>query len=121
MLAVLVVWAVLVVPDRLFRVTPVAFLRIPVEVLVLVGLALLLPRRRIRVVAAVVGLVLGLLAVLRILDLGFREALHRPVNPINDWRLVGAGVDMLGESFGPGWADAVVVGAVLVAVAVPRW
>ena len=119
LLAVLVVWGALAVPDRLFRVTPVAFLRIPVEILVLVGLALLLPRRRIRVVAVVVGPVLGLLAVVRLLDLGFREALHRPVNPITDWKLIGPGVDMLGEAFGPGWADAVVVGAVLVAVAVP--
>jgi hypothetical protein len=118
-LAVLVVWAALVVPDRLFRLTPVAFLRIPVEALVLVGLALLLPRRRVRVVAMVAGLVLGLLAVIRILDLGFHEVLHRPVNPINDWRLLGPAVDMLGESFGPGWADAVVAGAVVVAVAVP--
>ena len=118
-LAVLVVWAALVVPDRLFRITPVAFVRIPAEVLVLVGLALLLPRRRIRVVAAGVGLVLGLLAVVRILDLGFREALHRPVNPVNDWRLLGPGIDMLGESFGPGWAYVVLAGAVLVAVAVP--
>jgi hypothetical protein len=118
-LAVLVVWAALVVPDRLFRLTPVAFLRIPVEALVLVGLALLLPRRRVRVVAMVAGLVFGLLAVIRILDLGFHEVLHRPFNPINDWRLLGPAVDMLGESFGPGWADAVVVGAVVVAVAVP--
>lgn len=118
-LAILVVWGVLVVPDRLFRITPVAFLRIPVEALVLVGLALMLPRRRVRVVAAAVGLALGLLAVVRILDLGFREGLHRPVNPIHDWRLLGPGIDMLGESFGPGWADVVVVGAVFVAVAVP--
>ena len=56
---------------------------------------------------------------MRILDLGFHEALHRPFNPVNDWRLLGAGVDMLGDSFGPGWADAAVVGAVLVVVAVP--
>ena len=50
------------------------------------GSPLLLPPRRIRVVAAVVGVVLGLLAVVRILDLGFHEALHRPFNPVNDWR-----------------------------------
>ena len=118
-LAVLIVWAALVLPDRLVRLTPVAFLRIPVEALVLVGLALLLPVRRIRVVALVVGLVLGLLAVVRMLDLGFYEVLHRPFNPVNDWRLIPPAVDMLGESFGPGWADAAVVGAVVVLVGVP--
>ena len=117
--AVLIVWAALVLPDRLVRLTPVAFLRIPVEALVLVGLVLLLPVRRIRVVAAVVGLVLGLLAVVRMLDLGFYEVLHRPFNPVTDWRLIPPAVDMLGESFGPGWADAAVVGAVVVLVGVP--
>ena len=85
----------------------------------LVGLALLLPTRRIRVVAAVVGLVLGLLAVVRMLDLGFHEVLHRPFNPVNDWRLVPPAVGMLGDSFGPGWADVAVVGAVVVLVGVP--
>jgi hypothetical protein len=119
MLAVLIVWAVLVLPDRLFRLTPVAFLRIPVEGLVLVGLALLVPVRRIRAFGVVLGVVIGLLAVVRLLDLGFREALHRPVNPVNDWRLLGAALDMLQDSFGPGWAAAAVVGAVLAVVLVP--
>jgi hypothetical protein len=118
-LAVLIVWSVLVVPDRLDRLTPAAFLRIPVEGLVLVGLVLLVPRRRIRGVAVVVGMVIGLLGVVRMLDLGFDEALHRPFNPVNDWRLLGPAVDMLHDSFGPGWADAAVGGAVLVAVTVP--
>jgi hypothetical protein len=118
-LAVLLVWSILVLPERLFRLTPAGFLRIPVEGLVLVGLALLLPSRWTRVVATVAGVLLGLVTVLRIFDLGFREALHRPVNPVNDWRLLGPAVDMLRESFGPGWANAVLVGAGLVVVLVP--
>ena len=63
--------------------------------------------------------VLGLVTVVRIFDLGFHEALHRPFNPVNDWRLLPPAVDMVRESFGPGWADAAVVGAVLVVVLVP--
>jgi phosphatidylglycerophosphate synthase len=118
-LAAVVVWAALVLPDRLFRLAPVAFLRIPVEALVLAGLVLLLPVRRIRVVAMVVGLLLGLLTVVRMLDLGFYEVLHRPFNPVNDWRLVPPAVDMLRDSFGPGRADAAVVGAAAVLVVVP--
>ena len=119
LLALLVVWCVLVLPERLFRLTPTGFLRIPLELLVLVGLAVLLPRRWMRVVAAVAGVVLGVVTVVRVFDLGFHEALHRPFNPVNDWRLVPPAVDMLHESFGPGWADAAVVGAVLVVVLVP--
>jgi hypothetical protein len=119
LLAFLLVWSVLVLPERLFRLTPAGFLRIPLEGLVLVGLALLLPSRWMRVVATVAGVLLGLVTVVRIFDLGFREALHRPVNPVDDWRLVAPAVDMLSESFGPGWADAAIVGAVLVVVLVP--
>ena len=118
-LAFLLVWSVLVLPERLFRLTPAGFLRIPLELLVLVGVAVLLPWRWIRVVATAAGVVLGLVTVVRIFDLGFHEALHRPFNPVNDWRLVPPAVDMLQESFGPGWADAAVVGAVLVVVLVP--
>jgi hypothetical protein len=119
LLAFLLVWSVLVLPERLFRFSPAGFVRIPLEVLVLVGLAVLLPWRWIRVVATVAGAVLGVVTVVRIFDLGFRQALHRPFNPVDDWRLLPAAVDMLHESFGPGWADAVVVGTVLVVLVVP--
>ena len=118
-LAVLIVWSALVLPDRLFLLTPAAFLRIPIEALVLVGLALLLPPRWVRTVAAVAGVLLGLLAVVRLLDLGFHEALHRPFNPVTDGKLLGPAVDMLGDSLGPGWADAALVGAILLFVALP--
>jgi hypothetical protein len=118
-LAVLVVWSVLVVPDRLERLTPAALLRIPVEGLALVALALLLPPRRIRGVAVPVGLVIGVLGIVRALDLGFHAALHRSVNPVNDWRLLGPAVQMVHDSFGAGWADAAAVGAVLLVVLVP--
>jgi phosphatidylglycerophosphate synthase len=119
MLAVLVVWFVLVTPDRLLRLTPAAFLRIPVEGLVLVGLVLLLPRRLSRVVAGGIGILIGLLAIVRVLDVGFYEALHRPFNPVNDWRLLGPGLGTLRDSLGNGRADAVVVGGVILAVVVP--
>jgi hypothetical protein len=119
LLAFLLVWAVLVLPERLFRLTPAGFLRIPLEGVVLVGIAVLLPRRWMRVVATTAGVVVGLVTVVRILDLGFHEALHRPFNPVNDWRLIPPAVDMLQESFGPGWADAAVAGTVLVVVLVP--
>ncbi|MGY1617310.1 hypothetical protein ACI797_11280 [Geodermatophilus sp. SYSU D00691] len=118
-LAFAVVWLVLLVPDRLVRLVPAAFLRIPVEGLALVGLVLVLPRRIRRVVAVAVGVALGLVTVVRVLDVGFREALHRPFNPVTDWRLLDSAVIVLQDTVGSGWGAVAVVGAVLVAVAVP--
>jgi phosphatidylglycerophosphate synthase len=118
-LAFLLVWAVLVTPQRLTHVTVAAYLRIPVEGLVLVGLALVLPPRWIRGVALAAGSLLGVLAVVRVLDMGFWEALHRPFNPVNDAGLLGPAVGVLQDSVGRGRADAAVVGAVVLAVAVP--
>src|SRR4051794_39138657 len=117
-LAVLVVLVVLVTPDRLYRFAPLAFLRIPVEGLALIGLALLLPRRT-RVVAGVIGAVIGLLAIVRVLDLGFHAVLLRPFNPVNDWRLLGPALVAFRDTFGSGWADAAVAGALLLMVIVP--
>jgi hypothetical protein len=119
LLAFLIVWFVLVAPDRLDSLTPAAFLRIPVEGLALVGLALVLPERARRILAAALGVLLGLLAVVRILDLGFHEALHRSFNPVTDWRLLDSAVIVLRDSVGGGRAAAVVVGAVLLAIALP--
>ncbi len=39
-----------------------------------------------------VGVVLGLLAVLKILDMGFYAALDRPFNPVIDWGYFGSAV-----------------------------
>src|SRR5499433_3229230 len=59
-LSVVLVWGVLVAPDRIFQLTPAAFVRIPVEGLALVAVALVLPARPRRIVAAVAGILFGL-------------------------------------------------------------
>ena len=118
-LAFLFVWAVLETPQRLNYVTPAAYLRIPVEGLALVGLALVLPPRWIRRVGVVLGSLLGVLAVVRVLDMGFWEALHRSFNPVNDATLFGPAVGLLRDSVGRGWADVAVVGAAVLVVAIP--
>ena len=51
-LAVALVWGDLLAPDRAWQITPAAFVRIPVEGLVLVAVALVLPPRPRRIVAA---------------------------------------------------------------------
>ena len=104
-LAVVVIWSALVLPDRLLRLEPAVLLRIPVEALVLVAVALVLPSRRVRIVAAVVGVLLGLLTVVRILDLGFHQVLHRSFNPVGDWALLGPAVVAVRDSSGSAWAQ----------------
>ena len=116
-LAAGIVWAVLAAPDRLFQVRPEAFVRIPVEGLLLAVLALMLPRRAGRVLAVPAGLLVATVAILRVLDLGFRDAVSRPFNPVVDWRLLDSAGVVLGDSVGTGWAVVAVVGAALLAVA----
>jgi phosphatidylglycerophosphate synthase len=115
-LACLLVWFALVAPNDLSRLTPGAFLRLPVEGLVVVALALVLPPAARRILAAVVGVVLGLLAIMKLFDMGFFEAFDRPFNPVADWTYGGSAVDLLIDSIGRTAAIAVVVAAAALAV-----
>ncbi|MEV5431581.1 sulfatase [Streptomyces sp. NPDC052701] len=90
----------LLVPNRLERLTPGAFLRIPAEGVLLAGLLLALPPRPRRVTAVVSGVLLGLLTVLKFVDMGFYQVLARPFDLVLDWILLGYATDFLRESFG---------------------
>ena len=114
LLALGLVLVVLTAPDRLDEMSPSAFLRLPVELVVLVALLLALPDRARRVrglVVATAGLLLGVLAIFKLLDLGFGQALNRPFDPMIDWRYAS---DLVGTVRGsaPG-----ALGVVLLAVA----
>jgi phosphatidylglycerophosphate synthase len=99
--AAAVVWAVLVAPDQLYRLTPAAFLRIPVEGLVLVGLGLVVPARARRVVAGAAGAAFGLMVVVKALNVGFYEELDRQFNPVLDWGNFGPAAGVVRDSIGP--------------------
>ena len=116
-LACLLVWFGLTVPDRVGDLGPAAFVRLPVEALALVALVLVLPPRAARVTAVVVGLLLGLLTVVKMLDMGFYESLNRPFDSVIDWRYLGSLVDLLHDSFGRAGGDLMLVVAGLVLVA----
>lgn len=119
--AALVVWAALVAPDRLDRLTPAAFARIPLEALVLVTIGLLLPPRPRRAAAAVAGLAVGLLVVVKILDMAFNAELGRPFNPVLDWSNLGLGIGVVRDSIGAAKTDSLLVlvgGALVLLVAV---
>ncbi|MEV4657094.1 sulfatase-like hydrolase/transferase [Micromonospora sp. NPDC049301] len=112
-LAVLLVFAVLVGPDRLGLLTPGAFLRIPLEGLLVAALLLALPAQPRRVVVAVVGPLLGLLAILKLADLGFRAALDRPFDLVLDWLLLDDAFGFVRDSAGRAGAVGAVIGVVL--------
>ena len=62
-LAVVFLWFALVAPDRTWQFSIGAFVRVPIELLVLVAVALVLPPWPRRIVAIVAGLLIGLLSV----------------------------------------------------------
>ena len=111
-------WAALVAPNQLGRLTPGAFVRIPLEGLVVIALALVLPTTTRRLLACVLGPVLGLLVIVKILDMGFFEAFDRPFNPIADGSYTGIGIETLRDSIGRTEANLLVAGAAVLAVAV---
>ncbi|MFO6451170.1 MULTISPECIES: CDP-alcohol phosphatidyltransferase family protein [unclassified Aeromicrobium] len=116
--AFVVVWAALVLPTDREHLTAAVLLRLPLEVLLVVGLALL-PWRRTRTAgAALAGLLLAVVALATALDLGFHAVFDRWFDPVGDWSYLGPGVGVLGDSIGTGWALGVAALAAVAAVAV---
>jgi hypothetical protein len=117
-LAGLLVFLALAAPREVGQLTPVAFVRIPIEGLIGVALLLLLPPRTRRFVAGLGGAVLGLLVIVKLFDMGFLSVLARPFDPVFDWVLIGNAREFLAGSIGPAGALAAAIGAVVLAVAV---
>ena len=116
-LAFLLVWAALVAPHEPSRLTLGAFLRLPLEGVVLVALALVLPGNTRRILAWVVGPVLGLLILVKILDFGFFTAFDRPFDPGDDWSYTHIGIETLRQSIGGTSANLALAGVALLVVA----
>jgi phosphatidylglycerophosphate synthase len=99
-LAVVLVWGVLLAPDRFYQLTPAAFVRIPLEGLVLVAVALVLPAGPRRIVAAITGILFSLLALLKILNMAFYETIGRAFNPVLDWSDISPAVGVVRDAIG---------------------
>ncbi len=108
-LALLLVWAALVAPDQLSRVSIGAFLRLPLEGLIVLAVAVLLPDTPRRILAWAAGAALGVLVVVKVLDMGFFATFDRPFNPVDDWSYAGIGIETLRDSIGRTSANLVVV------------
>src|SRR3954462_12180035 len=99
-LAGLLVYFALIFPSEVKQLTPAAFIRIPAEALLGVGLIVLLTGRARRLVAGLAGVTLGLLTVLKIIDIGFQTVLARPFHPVLDWILLDDALSFLSDSIG---------------------
>ncbi|HZR96762.1 MAG TPA: hypothetical protein VFA56_13780 [Gaiellaceae bacterium] len=112
--AFVIVWAALVTPTKPWLLTPAEFVRLPVEGIVVILLAVLLPDRLRRFVPWAVGPVLSALVLLKLLDLGFFIAFDRPFNPVDDWTFFTLGVETTRDTFGGTVADLTVAGAIVI-------
>ncbi|WP_122982085.1 sulfatase-like hydrolase/transferase [Actinoplanes teichomyceticus] len=117
-LACLIVYAALLYPNVLRRLTPASFTRIPVEAAIGIAVLIVLPRRPRQVMAALGGLVLGWLVIEKCLDMGFFKFLARPFDPVLDWVLFDDAYDFVHESYGPAGAVGAVAAVALLVVAV---
>jgi phosphatidylglycerophosphate synthase len=99
-LSVVLVWGVLVAPDRAFQFTSAGFARIPVEGLILVAIALVLPAWPRRTVAAVAGILFALLTLVKILNIVFYEEIARAFDPVFGWAEIGPAIGVVRDTIG---------------------
>ncbi len=116
-LALLLVWGALVAPNQPSHFNVGAFVRLPLELVVVVAVAALLPPAPRRVLAVVAGAVLSVLVVVKVLDIGFFTAFDRPFKPVDDSSYVGIGIETLRDAIGSSSADLVVAVAAVVILA----
>lgn len=112
-LSLVIVWAALVAPDQPRYLTLTGFLRLPVELLVLIALALVLPRVPRRIVAVIAGLTLTLVVVLKVINYEVFTLYNRPYDPLGDTSQLGNGIETLRSLVGLTETRVIEVGAVL--------
>jgi hypothetical protein len=116
-LAAALVWAAAVAPNEPSRLTAGAFARLPLELLIVVALAVLLPAAGRRALAVLAGALLSVLVLVKVLDIGFFTAFNRPFSPVDDVSYVGIGIETLRDAIGSWRANLAVVVAVVLIVA----
>jgi phosphatidylglycerophosphate synthase len=119
--AVLVLWFDLLAPDRTWQFSLAAFVRIPVELLVLVAVALVLPPWPRRIVAVIAGLLFSVLTFDKILNMALWDTVDRSFNPLTDWSNILPAVAVVRDAIGSALTNVVFVviwvGAVVIVVA----
>ncbi len=105
-------------PDRLSRTDLGSFAAVPIEPVLGGVLLVVLPAAARRAAAVVLGGLLGVLTVLKIIDVGFYGALARPFDLVLDWTLLPGVWTLLESSLGSTAAALVLAGAVALLVGV---
>ena len=116
-LALVLVWGALVAPNHPRDLNLGGFARLPLELLVVVAVAAVLPATPRRVLAGLLGAILSLLVLVKVLDIGFFTAFDRPFRPLDDPGYLGIGIETLGHAIGGSSAKLVVAAAALLIVA----
>ncbi len=96
-LAGLFLLLVLLLPSEIANLTPLGFLRVPLDGILAVLVVWLWPRRAVAIGA---GVVLGVLTVAKVIGLGFSAVLDRLFDPVNDWSFVWAALEFVKRSYG---------------------
>ena len=99
-LALALLWFTLLLPERTYQFSFGAFVRIPIEMLVLVAVALVLPPWPRRIVATVAGVLFGLLIFAKFLNMGYYDLLDRAFNPVTDWSEIAQAKGVLQDAIG---------------------
>ena len=108
-LALAVLGFALLAPDRAWQFSFGAFVRIPIEMLVLVAVALVLPPWPRRIVATIAGILLSLLAFDKILNIAMYEEVDRAFNPLNDWSSIRPAAGVVRDAIGTTLTNVVLV------------
>ena len=125
--ALVVLWFDLLAPDRTWQFSLAAFVRIPVELLVLVAVALVLPPWPRRIVATIAGLVFSVLTFDKILNMAMWDTVDRSFNPLSDWSNILPAVAVVRDAIGSAltnvvfvviWVGVVVIVVALIAAAI---
>ena len=117
-LAFVLVYAALLWPNVLRRLTLGSFARIPIEFAVGVLVMALLPRRPRVVLGAVLGAGLGWLLIQKSLDMGWFKTLARPFDMVLDWELFDDTYSYIRDSYGQAGAYAAAAGLIIGGLAV---
>ena len=118
LVALLLVWAALVAPNQPADLNVTAFLRLPLELVVVVAVAVLLPAAPRRVLVVLLGVILSVLVLVKVLDIGFFTAFDRPFRPLDDTSYLGIGIETLGEAVGTSTANLIVAAAAVLILAI---
>jgi phosphatidylglycerophosphate synthase len=99
-LALALLWSTLLLPERTYQFSFGDFVRIPIELLVLVAVALVLPTWPRRIVAAAAGFLFGLLIIAKFLNMAYYDLLNRAFNPVTDWPEISQAKDVVQAAIG---------------------